>query len=384
MNKMKISTVVVLLFASVVTNAQTPVITNVSGSFDAGTVITITGNGFGEKVPAAPVLWDRVSNQLAYQRLGISNNQIVPVRADGCADCPWEAQTPPSLGNLMRYWTTDPRTAGGATYHSTVKGYFRGYDMGLDSPKVLYVNWWFRASSASIINTATKLIRVWTDGTGDYRSSWCATHMTYEQDFDHDGLRDEDEGIPAPADWGNWGGITGQWNNLEEIVDGRNNLSTGYGIIQTRTNHNLIHNLSNWGPHPYNYIDVFGLDPADASYTADVSFDFTDVYIDTSLARVLISNTPTLVGGTHAEIQIPTTWSNEVVQVTVNRGSFPAGSTLYAHVFSPAGVKSNFIMLSPGADLGPPGISGTPILRVPTVPVLPELFFLTGSAACSS
>lgn len=333
-----------------------PVVSSVEGDFRTSATLTIRGSGFGAKAVPAPLLWDRLTNQPAYLNRGVSHDQIVPTRADGCADCPWGAQIPPNWGNLIRYWTTDPRTANGATYHGTTKGYLRGYDLGVDSPKVLYVNWWFRAS-ASVSTGSNKLIRVWTDGSGIQRISWTTMHMTWEPDLNHDGILD----ASAPSHWANWGGTTGQWNNLEVVVDGRQGLSTGYGSVETRTNHNVIHDVLNWGTQPYNYIDVFGLDAGDPTYTAGVNFDFCDVYVDTTLARVLVSDSPTLAGGSHAEIQIPFAWSNDVVQVNVNRGTFPADSNLYVHVFSPAGQKSNYLALAPGADPGPPAAPGKPV-----------------------
>ena len=173
-----------------------PVISSVEGDFGTSDTLIIRGSGFGAKAVPAPVLWDRLTNQPAYQSRDISHDDIVPTRADGCADCPWGAQIPPAWGNLVRYWTTDPRTANGATYHSTAKGYLRGYDLGLESPKVLYVNWWFRAS-ASVSTGSNKLIRVWTDASGAQRVSWTTTQMTWEPDLNHDGVLD----TSAPGHW---------------------------------------------------------------------------------------------------------------------------------------------------------------------------------------
>jgi hypothetical protein len=68
---------------------------------------------------------------------------------------------------------------------------------------------------------------------------------------------------------------------------------------------------------------------------------FSEVYIDNTLARVEIGNASTFAACTHREIQIPTKWSGTSVTVTVNRGSFAVGNTVYLYVVDASGVTNS-------------------------------------------
>ncbi len=71
-----------------------------------------------------------------------------------------------------------------------------------------------------------------------------------------------------------------------------------------------------------------------SSYTATGGdeYDYDDVYIDFTQARVEIGNASTWSACTRREIQIPTTWTSNSITVNVNQGSFMNGSTAYLYV----------------------------------------------------
>jgi len=84
---------------------------------------------------------------------------------------------------------------------------------------------------------------------------------------------------------------------------------------------------------------------------------FSDVYVDTALARVVLANNQTLSQATIIEPQIPTGWSDSSISFTVNLGKFTAGQTAYLFVVDPSG-DSNAVGL-PVTVGGTGGSGGT-------------------------
>lgn len=60
---------------------------------------------------------------------------------------------------------------------------------------------------------------------------------------------------------------------------------------------------------------------------------FDDLYVDTSLARVVLANAPSYGAATIVEPQIPVTWSDTQVEARVNLGALPDSGTAYLCVF---------------------------------------------------
>jgi hypothetical protein len=67
-------------------------------------------------------------------------------------------------------------------------------------------------------------------------------------------------------------------------------------------------------------------------YRGDVYSWWDTLYVDTSWARVELSNNANYGKATHREIQMPSAWSPTSVTATVNRGSFSANESVYVHV----------------------------------------------------
>jgi hypothetical protein len=59
---------------------------------------------------------------------------------------------------------------------------------------------------------------------------------------------------------------------------------------------------------------------------------WSELYVDTTPARVEIGDQPVFEDCTHREIQIPTGWSDGRIDVQVNQGTFTAGDTGYVFV----------------------------------------------------
>ena len=75
---------------------------------------------------------------------------------------------------------------------------------------------------------------------------------------------------------------------------------------------------------------------ASKGYTSNWRY-FDDVYLDTTLARVVLANKPSLSESTIIENQIPTAWSDGSITATVNLGQFTQGQAAYIFVVDATG-----------------------------------------------
>jgi len=67
---------------------------------------------------------------------------------------------------------------------------------------------------------------------------------------------------------------------------------------------------------------------------------FDDIYIDTTLQRVVLADKPVLSQASIIEPQVPTAWSDGSITATVNLGKFTQGQTAYLIVVDAAGNAS--------------------------------------------
>jgi hypothetical protein len=67
---------------------------------------------------------------------------------------------------------------------------------------------------------------------------------------------------------------------------------------------------------------------------------FADLYMDTTQQRVVLGNASTYVNSTIREMQIPTSWNDTSIGISVNLGKFSSGQTAYLYVFDESGSTS--------------------------------------------
>ena len=74
-------------------------------------------------------------------------------------------------------------------------------------------------------------------------------------------------------------------------------------------------------------------------YTSNWRY-YDDVYLDTTLARVVLANAPVLSQASIIELQIPSAWSDGSITATVNLGQFTQGQTAYLYVVDASGTPN--------------------------------------------
>jgi len=302
-----------------------PIITSISGNPADGSLVTITGNNFGTKSPAAPLIWE--------------THEVGSFSGD------W--------GNSMK--DRDMLIGSTAEINRHSKSSYYGYDQfdmysayryAESYSNTWYINFWFRLGSAWVYSGS---------GSPDYMSNIKTTLLW------NAGVQCvlSTCGYPATASWnGGWhcgpradynqyetAPITQQdiWPNIETwysqqiVFKDSTTSSSGDGVFEawangTRYLSDHTANLYGGGntyPLDAGWIDAWN-ENCPGGECAKIYYD--DIYIDTTLSRVMIGNNATLANCTHQEIQIPSAWSGNSITITVNQGSFANCESAYLFV----------------------------------------------------
>lgn len=293
-----------------------PSITSLSSSIiSQGQNVTISGAGFGVKSAVSPVLWDTVDNQAAYSTL--SNGTTIPTGTGK----PWGANSG------MKLSTTEGRL-GDKCYKATntSSGTLENLKIG-SSPNYIYVSWWWKPSANPLNpvgNHSSKFIRLSNEANLVYQTySWTQMQSYVYNNPNY-----------AANDWWDWPGMVNQWNFHEVLV---NNINRTYSV---KVNGKPYVNNSSWASgtaFKFDYLWMIGWDGGGVAPPAITTW-MDDIYVDNSLARVMICDSSNYSSATKCEMQIPNTiWNDGQIQVTVNQGSFPASSTAYLYVVDTSG-----------------------------------------------
>jgi hypothetical protein len=86
--------------------------------------------------------------------------------------------------------------------------------------------------------------------------------------------------------------------------------------------------------------------PGGHYYNDDNYRYFADVYVDTTLSRIMIGNASTYSACTILEPQIPSAWTSSSITATVNLGSLVGADAKYLYVFDSANTPSAGYFLS--------------------------------------
>ncbi|MCK8516787.1 hypothetical protein M0534_10710 [Methylonatrum kenyense] len=332
------SAVILPLIASGVAHAA-PEIATVDGTLAAGSTLTIEGTGFGSKSRPQPALWDTTDNQ-ADVYSSVSNGAPIPTGQNypftsTNQDVYLERGTNDRSrydGDSMRYVTR----GNGALSNPTA--------LGGNSPptdiREIYVRYWSRFERTPLdsgSNASHKFMRVWTGSGDDLRISWTQKQLTVNNR--------NAGGTSAKTVWEDWTGDPNAWNLHEFWINADRGLIVAsvngdeYIRFQDSDSRYLARN------HPTGLrIAQIGWNPSHGtSSIANQTQWISDIYIDTTPARVLISDQPRWSSVTHSEILIPSSWSDSEISVDFEPKSLSEtpNEDLYLYVVNPDGVANS-------------------------------------------
>ncbi len=314
----------------------------VSGTLTHGSTITLTGSGFGTHSDyggAQSFLcagWHDVSN-------GSGNGGNI------------------TLGPTLEYpeqWTVPASGGHGPSgrylrrVNPNESNYEGGGDWGLSqsgTAGVCLVSCWFR-TAAKAIQQSGKFFRVYSD-TSNFYTFQGAGRLAFGAAC---------EGMSGTTTiWGSDDTFTGEtWQRVDLLWQQDPNLVQGYlngTLIWQRGSSLADPNDEQWIPNPWTgngHSLGFGgyFDAADRNggFGNDGNWDFCDLYVDYTYARVELGNNATFANCTQSELQIPVTWSATEIQFQLNRGGFALGASAWIHVID----SSNTVVATYAVTLG--------------------------------
>lgn len=328
-----------IIFLSTTGVSAAPAISSVGGTFSNGQAVTITGSGFGTKVPAKPYLWADFNNSLNPTNLGIVTawtavdnlawNPSEGISGSGCA----------KAANNSGVWTLRIDASGFAWNDYAQKMYL------------------YRKTKRNFAITNTlnwKVWRLWNDpwGTPDIYIQVGNGNVAVESLEGAGGYLQE--GNTSEGSLNEARGPVGTYFTEEIILQSNTSSTSSDGKLWFYVNGNDV------GHMPYrDYSDkvlylkrsashtmrinfpVHGV-KANITFPSDYRFWADDVYLDTTWARVMIGNASTLSMSTIKEIQIPTEWSSDSIGIVVNTGVLQAGVNAYLYVVDATGSVNTY------------------------------------------
>lgn len=330
-------------------------ITGVSGTVSDGLSITITdtGNSFGTKATATPLMWDTFEG-------GVSGASIVDNTPGTAGTLTWQVgSTSPRYSTLHPHagsQSVEIRTPPLVAYMESLflegvtfaRGYL-DYRCYLDYVTTMSDNWktWM-FESGSYTRGINEVYQpgggtvAWEVGPVNYMVANHASDTVADNTSFHFQVEMIDSGA------GTYDGTLRQWTNVNQSTYSLwcNATNQRFRTISATLGHVTLGEL--WQPTgnsgAYVYLD--------------------NVYVDNSLARVEIGNASTYGACTHREIQIPATWDVGSITATVNQGTFANGNTGYVYVIPSTGyvdVNTSGYQVTFGSGTPP---TGTPVLSV--------------------
>jgi len=358
----RIGSTMLVIFSCILPANATPTVTGHTSDFKHGSTARITGSGFGVKSPAKPYLWAPFDGSAQPSNLGVVTNWSLSNMVYG------SGQGYSGTGGLVSSgkepWTAKVNASGFAWNDYGQKMFLfrrvrRNFDITSD------MNW--------------KTIRVWADHskTGTNYPNWylaTSNNRLYV------------EGIKAGS-WvpGGGRGSANAWRTDEFVIQANSSASVADGIFLYTVDSEVVESLPRPGTSPSDVKDRWKMKDNSSSGSAPMTefypvhgvmavvtvpshyrYWVDDVYIDTTWARVVVGNHPTLEDSTHREIQIPRTWSSSSIEVLVNLQSFPDDEPRYLFVVDLDGNAS------PGYRLDSKPLDSKPLPKPSSVTVEQE------------
>jgi len=311
------------------------------GRFAEGDTVVITGIEFGSKDNAAPLVWDNFESGVHGQELGTP--EVGPNHtffAEGNPNPSYSTvQSHAGLfGALIRWtsysissfgWWPLPGAVKGSTYERIYLSFSRYMDPQEPSVlpgnhKILYFFGDYGTLSTPQVTTGAIM------PTREHWS-WCVKNEpTSYWNW-------------SPGTPDTWAETINKWQRWELFVE----LENPYTAIDSGKMVAYIDGQLTLDRDDLNLTDVDGkirglrIGHMYGGYhpggTDQCYFD--NFYLDSTRARVEIGNASTWSACSHREIQIPTAWSPNSIEITVNQGSLPYG-TAYLYVVAEDGSRN--------------------------------------------
>ncbi|MFH1586800.1 MAG: hypothetical protein ABID38_03015 [Candidatus Diapherotrites archaeon] len=321
--------------------AGTPQIISAPSTLTHNASFTISGNDFGVKSSAEPLAWDDFEGGTSGVRLNGNDPVIGSAWADVCV----QGDPYPSYSNTRAHAGTKS-----VMVHFQEGNSITHFDPQFEPTREIFLSYWRYMDPATPENLPVNHKQFYVfgmDSTGvslpqmvigaimPVKEVWSTGFQnmpTFHFDF-------------SPSVTRTWSETINQWQRWDVYAEIEEPYTASSGIVKTWINGQLAVDETT-----VNITDVDGLwHRLGIGYmyggvgTADEYFD--NVYIDNTQARIELCNVSDWsvknTNGGNCEIQIPSSWSNGVIQFTANQGTFNSSQTAYLYVIDSEGTVSN-------------------------------------------
>ena len=307
--------VIALLLIQVYSAGAAPGVSTISGAFFEGSSVSIAGSNFGTKSVAAPVKWDNFNDGTNANRLNTSKWPIQTTQ--GGSTYPTYSNSVLRTGDVMSVKTV----MGGSQYNCSF-----GYN-GTGN-RYWYISYWRYDIAGAAVNF--KHFRIY----GNSGELPQASYTELSSEASLYGIWDEPSADEQCCEWGGVG-IRNAWTREEFYLDAGTRGNSD-GSAKYWRNASLLKSFSfNYPALNSGYSGELANPRIGHFWNTDagnITSYFSEVYIDNTQARVEIGNNSTWASCTHREIQISTAWSDSSISISVNKGSFVEGDTVYLFV----------------------------------------------------
>ena len=303
------------------TTLAAPAVTGTNGIISNNQIVTISGSNFGNKSPAAPLLWNNFSEGANGQPLSTGTGT------------PWttQAECVTNYSNAMKYGQSSLAAAQVMRSDAPCWTRTRKGVLG-DQTKIFFSYHYYDMPGGT--GTHTKMGRV---GCND--DVHCTPNMGYtahSPDYWYAfGNRDKETALSYTAV------VSGQWVR-DDTWSTLSSDGVANGTVQVwRDGSQVVNNTAvvtksaGSGHSAYNQVFLPYYNES-GNRTVYVG----DVYVDNTLARVEICSGSTWSNRGKCEIQPPKNWSSSSVTFTVNQGNILNNSTQYLYIVDSTGAAN--------------------------------------------
>ena len=340
--KLKIASITILFLSLPLFVSASPEISNISGNLSEGNEIVLSGNDFGTRGDYNNLggTWAGY-DFLNFRFKDFEDNQI---ESDGFylgMDDSYDIQTGGRNGS--NYY-------GKASYGTSEERVWHSVDMAL-SPTTVYTTFWFMMPPDT---QSGKFFRIYFGSIGSsdiYLSTGCDGRQ----------IRGASE-CNEFVEWGegpSFGDNT--WHRVEVLIDNSGNISTYMdGASAWSYNDWTVGGTCSWSPNGHtmdfpNMINEPGAFRCASHPTWEGSYNYDDIFLDFTQARVEICNGSTWANRGVCEIQIPNSWNNSSLSFLMNQGAMSDSSSKYLYVVNSSGAVNvgghPIVIGSGGADI---------------------------------
>ena len=332
-----------------------PSISGVSGNIDHDqTGVTISGSDFGSKSTAAPTRWE------TFDDYGNNGDTFADLYAAGG----WWRTDRDTSNDQVTLSSQYQRTGEGLAariYMYRPGGYYANiHKNGIFPANRALVSFWVRydRGTPDVVSLGEGQIKLWRINHSTnanigpwfyYRNNpWAG--WTVHPDDTPSGINNTDVnyyGNEIPSD--------GTWSHIQVEFD-QGTADTADGHIKVWINGNLRINdtsaalyYSNLEAAGRSYRSVRFGEYVGNTATLEATEYFDDIYLDTSWARVELGDRPDYGNCTHREMQVPTSWAADEIEVTINAGTFGSGQQAYLFVVDSDGAASDGYAVTMGS-----------------------------------